>query len=187
MTAVARAATGLGLRNQMRRLFNASVQLIYEDGCREASASSFVADRTDFWWNERKPDEPMLWESKIYLGGGVFPRYHPPPRAARHEHPPGPQTLRPGPRSLPVAQLPHLRLRAPLQLSWRQVYRQFGLHPAKASDKRTVLNFRRKILRELKKIKIAWPELNYSTAPGLLILHPSTPPIAPSDHRQLTS
>ena len=33
----------------------------------------------------------------------------------------------------------------------------------------------------------AWPELNYSTAPGLLILHPSTPAIAPSDHRQLAS
>ena len=34
-------------------------------------------------------------------------------------------------------------------------------------------------LRELKKIKLAWPDLNYSTAPGVLILHPSTPAIAP--------
>ena len=47
----------------------------------------------------------------------------------------------------------------------------------KASDKRTVLDFRRKVLRELKKIKIAWPDLNYTTAPGVLILHPSTPSI----------
>ena len=39
----------------------------------------------------------------------------------------------------------------------------------------TVQNFRRKVLRELKKIKLAWPELNYATAPGVLILHPSTP------------
>ena len=56
-----------------------------------------------------------------------------------------------------------------------------------ASDKRTVLNFRRKILRELKKIKLAWPDLNYTTAPGLLILHPSTPGIAPLNQAQLTS
>ena len=70
-------------------------------------------------------------------------------------------------------------LRAPLRLSWQQLYQQFGLHPAKASDKRTVLNFRHKILRELKKIKIAWPGLNYATIPGALILHPSTPAIPP--------
>ena len=36
------------LRNQMKRLFNASVQLIYEDAQVDASASSFVADRTVF-------------------------------------------------------------------------------------------------------------------------------------------
>ena len=48
-------------------------------------------------------------------------------------------------------------LRAPLRLTWRQVYQQFGAHPDKASDKRTVQNFRSEVLRELKKIKIAWP------------------------------
>ena len=55
----------------------------------------------------------------------------------------------------------------------------FGLYPDKAHDKRTVLDFRRNVLRELKKIKLAWPELNYSTAPGVLILLPSVPTIAP--------
>ena len=40
-------------------------------------------------------------------------------------------------------------------------------------------HFRVKILRELKKIKLAWPELNYSTAPGVLILLPSVPTIPP--------
>ena len=60
------------------------------------------------------------------------------------------------------------------------LYSQFGAHPAKASDKRTVDNFRTKCLRELKKIKLAWPELNYTTAKGVLILHPSTPPIPPA-------
>ena len=78
-------------------------------------------------------------------------------------------------------------LRAPLRLTWRLLYSQFGAHPAKASDKVTVQAFRRKVLRELKKIKIAWPDLNYSTAPGVLILYPSTPVIAPSAHHQLPS
>ena len=44
-----------------------------------------------------------------------------------------------------------------VRLSWPTLYRQFGVDPAKASDKRTVQNFRYKILRELKKLKIAWP------------------------------
>ena len=44
----------------------------------------------------------------------------------------------------------------------------------------TVQAFRRKILRELKKIKTAWPQLNYSTAKAALILLPSKPAIAPT-------
>ena len=78
-------------------------------------------------------------------------------------------------------------LRASQRLTWRQLYHQFDANPAKAPDKRAVQNFRIKVLRELKKIKMAWPELNYSTAPGVLILHPSTPAIAPIEQAQLTS
>ena len=59
------------------------------------------------------------------------------------------------------------------------MYRQFGAHPAKASDNQTVQDFRYKVLRELKKIKLAWPELNYTTGRGVLILLPSRPSIAP--------
>ena len=58
-----------------------------------------------------------------------------------------------------------------LWLTWRQLYRQFGTDPAKARDQPTVPFFRRQALRELKKIKLTWPELNYSTAPGVLIRH----------------
>ena len=52
-------------------------------------------------------------------------------------------------------------LRAPQPITWKQVYRQFGVDPAKASDKRTVQNFRSEVLRELKKIKLAGPELRH--------------------------
>ena len=60
------------LRNQMKRLFGCSVSLIYKDERGAASRSSFVADRTEFWWNERKPDQSSLWESKIRLGEDLF-------------------------------------------------------------------------------------------------------------------
>ena len=60
------------------------------------------------------------------------------------------------------------------------MYRQFGVDPAKASDNVTIQDFRSKVLRELKKIKLAWPDLNYGTARGLLILYPSVPRIPPA-------
>ena len=55
------------LRNQMKRLFGCSVQLIYEDERVTASMTSPVAARAEFWWNERKPNEPVLFNSKTWV------------------------------------------------------------------------------------------------------------------------
>ena len=60
------------------------------------------------------------------------------------------------------------------RLSWPYLDRQLGVPPSLVGDKLTVQNF-----RELKKIELARPKLNYTTAPGVLILHPSTPQISP--------
>ena len=129
------------LRNQMRRLFNAHVQLIYEDELGEASVSSSVADRTEFWWNPKRPDEPSLWESKIHLSEPFFNEI------IRHPVPLDMNTLTALKRcSLGLDLYLWLTyrtfaLRAPLRLSWRQVYRQFGADPARATDTRTVQKF----------------------------------------------
>ena len=34
--------------------------------------NSLVADRTEFWWNPKRPDDRTLWESKIELGEKFF-------------------------------------------------------------------------------------------------------------------
>ena len=175
------------LRNQMKRLFGCTVSLLYQDEHGEAAVNSVMARRTEFWWNERKPDQPSLWESKIELGEDLFYEI------ISHPVPIDMNTLTALKRSTLGLDLylwlvyRTFPLRAPLRLTWKQLYQQFGAHPAKLSDKVTVQAFRRKVLRELIKIKMAWPELNYTTAPGLLILHPSTPAITPPDHRQLAS
>ena len=169
------------LRNQMNRLFGCTVSLIYEDENGRATVNSLIADRTELWWTPNRPDQAGLWESKIELSENFFQEI------IRHPVPIDINTLTAIKRStLGLDLYPWLvyrtfALRAPLRLSWRQVYRQFGAHPDNAHDKKTVQNFRIKVLRELKKIKMAWPGLNYTTAPGVLILHPSTPAIAPVD------
>ena len=175
------------LRNQMNRLFGCTVSLIYEDENGRATVNSLIADRTELWWTPNRPDQAGLWESKIELSEKFFQEI------IRHPVPIDINTLTAIKRSTLGLDLylwlvyRTFALRAPLRLSWRQVYRQFGAHPDNAHDKKTVQNFRIKVLRELKKIKMAWPGLNYTTAPGVLILHPSTPAIAPVDQRQLTS
>ena len=173
------------LRNQMKRLFGCTVQLTYKEENGEATVNTVIADRTEFWWNERKPDQSSLWDSKIELSEKFFNEI------IRHPVPLDMNTLKALKRSslgldlylwLVYRTFP---LRAPQQITWKQVYRQFGSDPAKASDNVTVQNFRREVLRELKKIKLAWSGLNYTTAPGLLILYPSTPAIAPLNQGQL--
>ena len=154
------------LRNQMKRLFGCTVSLIYEDKSGFARVSSLVADKHEFWWNERKPGEPVLFNSKIRLGEDFFNEI------INHPVPLDMNTLTALKRCVLGLDLylwlvyRTFALRAPLRLTWKQLYQQFGAHPAKASNNQTVQNFRYKILRELKKIKIAWPELNYTTAKG---------------------
>ena len=165
------------LRNQMKRLFNASVQLIYEDQQGTASVSSFVADRTELWWDPKRPDERTLWESKIELGEKFFQEI------IRHPVPLDMNILKALKRSSLGLDLylwltyRTFTLQRPLRLSWKQLYRQFGVDPTKAGDNRTVQAFRTDCLRELKKIKIAWPGLHYLTPKGVLVLSPSKPSI----------
>ena len=114
------------LRNQMRRLFSAAVQLVYKDERGETRVSSLVARRTEFWWNEHKPDQPVLWESKIELGEDLFNEiiHNPVPldmnilTALKRRSLGLDLYLWRTYRTFP--------LRAPLRLTWKQVYRQFG-------------------------------------------------------------
>ena len=175
------------LRNQMKRLFGCSVSLIYKDEHGEAAVNSLIARRSEFWWNERRLDQSALWDSKIELGEDLFNEI------IRNPVPLDMNTLAALKRSSLGLDLylwlvyRTFALRAPLRLTWRHLYRQFGANPTQASDKNIVNAFRTKCLRELKKIRIAWPELNYVTAKGVLILQPSEPAIQPSDHHQLAS
>ena len=173
------------LRNQMNRLFGCTVSLIYEDESGFTRVTSPVAEKHEFWWNERKPGERVLWDSKIRLSEAFFNEI------VNHPVPLDMNTLKALKRcSLGLDLYLWLTYRTfaltrPLRLAWRQLYQQFDADPSKAGSHDTVQYFRRKVLRELKKIKLAWPELNYSTARGVLILLPSTPAIAPLNQGQL--
>ena len=173
------------LRNQMKRLFRCSISLNYEDEHGDASVSSFIARRTEFWWNERKPAQPVLWESKIELSEDFYNEI------ISHPVPLDMNILRGLKRSSLGLDLylwltyRVFSLTRPFRLAWTMLYRQLGVDPDKAGDKFTVRNFRTDCLRELRKIKIGWPALNYATAKGVLIIYPSAPSILPAQRRLL--
>ena len=169
------------LKNQMERLFTCSVQLIYTESDHKVVVSSFVAERAEFWWSAREPNAPSLWDSTIELGEKFFNEI------IAHPIPIDLYTLKALKRSPLGLDLYFwlvyrtFTLRAPLTLTWRQIYRQFGAHPADGPA--DISGFRRQCLRELKKIKNAWPDLHYKTVKSALVVAPSAPRIAPSQLR----
>ena len=167
------------LREQMTRLFRASIELTEDlpDGVHT------VADRitTDMrlWWNPQRLDEPVRWDNTIVLGHDLFDEILAAPV------PIDLHVLRELRRSSLGLDLylwltyRLFRLERPLRLTWRQVYRQFALRPEPVL-RQSVKDFRRDVLRELGKIRIAWPQLSYSTPKGYLVLRPSPPRVSPA-------
>ena len=167
------------LREQMERLFRCSISLIYSDNKGSSSVSSQVADVTEFWWNDRKP-VGVVWQSNIELGEKFFNEI------ISHAVPLDINILKALTRSSMGLDLylwlnyRTFGLQQPVRLTWPQLYRQFGADPARADDKLVVNDFRKDCLRELKKIKVAWPGLGYVTPRGALVLLPTTTPSVPS-------
>ena len=172
-----RGSSRTRIREQMDRLFNASISLVYENESNKTSINTQIAARTEFWWNARKPDERTLWQSKVVLSHEFFHEivFHPVPLDMNIL-----KALRRSPLGLDLYVWLNYRtfgLGQPVRLTWPQLYRQFGINPANADDKNTVNSFRTKALRELKKIKAAWPGLDYATPAGVLELRPSEPSV----------
>ena len=171
------------LKNQIRRLFRCSVQLVYADANSERFVSSQIADRGEFWWSARQLDAPALWDSTIRLGEEFFNEIvaHPIPLDMNIL-----KSLKRSPLGLDLYFWLVYRtftLKAPLTALVAAAYLQFGADAAKAGNANTVNRLRTDCLRELKKIKRAWPDMNYHTVKGGLVVSPSPPRIPPSQLR----
>ena len=167
------------LRNQMQRLFRSSVELSHETEHGIQVVAGHIASRMNLWWDPRRPEEPVLWDSTIRLGEDFFNEIIACPVPLDRT------VLKAMKRSSLGLDLylwltyRLFGLEEPCKLTWRQIYRQFGVNPARV-DKRTVDNFRTDVLRELRKLKDAWPGLDYRTPRGCLELRPTRPLIASS-------
>ena len=168
---------GTRVQNQMQRLFGTAVHVEYADDERASSVALLVAERVDLWWDRRK-DHPVLWNSTIELGEMFFNEI------MRRPVPLDMHVLKAMKRSSLGLDLylwltyRTFGLREPLRLSWLHLYRQFAVRPAKA-DKDSVNAFRKRALRELRKLRTAWADLDYGLPRGYLELRPTRPRIEP--------
>lgn len=172
------------LRNQIDRLFNAQIQLVYETPGHKTTASSPVAERMDLWWDYRKPNQEVLWQSSIRLGEAFFTEIinHPIPldmRILKH--------MKRSSLGLDLYMWLSYKTytlyangKKPDRLSWHRLYRQFGSNPEMANDKAIVNDFRKEALREIAKLKACWPHLDLDTPKGCLEIRPCKPSIDPA-------
>ena len=142
-----------------------------------------VEDR-DLWWDPKRPRQGSLFESRIKLSPKFFEEIvaHPVPidlkvLSAMHRS------------SLGIdlylwAAYRSKHIRTPKKIPWSRLYEQFGGSKSGTPGATAVMNFRVEALRELEKLRVAWPELDYELVRGALILNPSVsriPPVNRSD------
>ena len=102
------------LRAQMDRLFNATVSLTYEHENGKRFVGSRIADRGEFWWDAKRPDQAFVVGEQNRIGREVLRGNYRAPDPARHEHPAIAQAVAARPRPVYVAHLSHVRAQAPV-------------------------------------------------------------------------
>ena len=160
------------IQDQLERLLRSSVELSYERDGFVYEVADHITTVRKLWWNPRRADEPVLWNSEIVLGEAFFNDI----------------VARPVPLDFNVLRamkrsslgldaylwltykLHHLE--KPDKLSFRRLYGQFAAHPEK-TGKFAIRDFRKDLLRELEKLHTAWPEFTYRVLLGHLVLRPT--------------
>lgn len=159
------------LRDQMQRLFSARLAAVIDGkgGEGRSERNMLVADDYDLWWSPKSPDQAALWQSNVVLGERFYQQIikKPFPVDMRIL-----KAIKRSPLGIDLYTMLTYRvyyMKKPTVLSWRQLHEQFG---ADYKGKYAIKDFRLAAIRELEKIKAAWPELNYETPRGRLKIHP---------------
>lgn len=159
------------LKNQMKRLFASSVKATFDDGDSFAVGSVNIVDSANLWWDPKDPDQTTMWRSSLVLGEKFFDEIiqNPVPIDMRAL-----KALKQSPMALDIYIFMTYRmsyLRKPLVIPWESLQAQMGADFAPTSE--GARNFKKKFLRQLKNVKLIYPDLNISNEKSGLLLKPS--------------
>lgn len=155
------------LRQQMKRLFAASISATYSDEQRDAGVNFSVVEAYDLWWQPKQPEQVALWESTLTLNQRFFDEVTQSPvpvdmRALK--------ALRQSPMALDIYTWLTYRmsyLRKPTVIPWGALQLQFGAEYKRERD------FRRFFLERLKAVQAVYPDANVEPVERGLQLKPS--------------
>lgn len=138
------------LKNQTRRLFNATVSATYDDGRHIEDMGYRLADRTMLWWHPNDPEHEELWQSSITLSEAFFSEVvsHPVPVDMRVI-----KALKQSPMALDTYMVLTYRvsyLKQPTVIPWPSLAFQLG------SDYKLLRQFKAAFLQELRNVMLVY-------------------------------
>lgn len=162
------------LRDQMERLFRAVISFDESKGDRKSWIDMQIAPKGMFWWDDRQPEHPTLWNSWIQLGEDFYNAITAAPvpvdmRALK--------ALKRSPLALDLyawatytAYLAQKKSQ-PSFVTWEQLHGQFG------GDYSRLDNFQAKAWTTLRKIQTVYPDLGIERLRGGVQVLPCDPAI----------
>ncbi|MFZ1828322.1 MAG: replication protein RepA [Candidatus Competibacteraceae bacterium] len=164
------------LRDQMTRLFSASISCLYEEEGRTGIYNVQIVEEARLWWNPKAPDQAPLWKSTIELGKKFFDEAinRPVPVDMRAL-----KALKRSPLALDIYCWLTYRmsyLRKPAEIPWPALQMQFGADYA--TQGQGPRDFKKKFLYHLRAVNVLYPEANVEEGERGLLLKPSKPHVA---------
>lgn len=160
------------VRDQMRRLFSASVSCVYEEKGYSGGMGFNIAKEYRLWWDPKKPEQADLWQSTVTLGTDFFNEIidRPVPIDMRAM-----KALKSSSMALDLYCWLTYRLSylgSKIEIPWQLLQSQFGAEYADTKQGR--YEFKRKLFVQLKKVAVVYESAASITEGELgLILAPS--------------
>lgn len=155
------------LKDQSRRLFSSSITAVYEDGPGFAVVNQAVADRAQFWWDNKNPEQAGLWKSTVTLSENFFNEVidRPVPIDMRAV-----KALKKSPMALDIYTWLTYRssyLKRSTVIPWSSLAQQFG------SNYAVLRQFKAAFLNELKKVVLVYGQVQVEATEQGLIVKPA--------------
>jgi len=163
------------LRDQMTRLFAATISCIYENSKQNSGLNMQIAEEYHLWWEPKQPQQAALWESTLILNKRFFDEITSKPIPIDMDVL---KALRRSPMALDIYCWMTYRmsyLRQQIEIPWFVLQTQFGSDYA--TDLQGVRNFKKAFLRALVKVQGIYKIANVSEGDIGLIMKPSKPHI----------
>lgn len=159
------------LKNQTARLFACTVTAVYKDAGKKGIVNRSIADDAVMWWDAKDAKQATQWRSRVVLTEPFFREIveQPVPVDLRAL-----KALKQSPLALDAYAWLTYRasyIRKPSTIPWEALASQFG------GEYKVVRQFKAAFIETLRKVATVYPDANFETTDGGLVVKPCRPHI----------